>query len=593
MKKKLFAVATSSAMITSMVLFGSAFAKDRVEVKVTSEPIQSRSTCDKAGGFSLEFDSESTLRDGDRITIDTDYISAANFTSLCRNIDLLIAPVGSALGVRGATEPFVWGAALGTNPIPLSGAPNAGPVYHEIAAPTVLNGGANFHVYGSQGSQRITFDVIGADADAGDSVIEIPNTPGSKLVVKFLDQTTPYFWTNVTKETPTDLSIYETPATLADNTLCLNVSQWDNATVNANMDSSLDKFTFIPSNPQIAHIVAASTYTAEACKGANCGNILIGKDIVQGKSTCSSFNDETGAPPYCQDVDQHENNSLIIQRAGNVPFDATNYELTLEVLVNGVAGDNGVYFAGPPVVGSSATEDGACALTAFDQAGASTYYLPDGETTPFEDLGNNDCAVPDEARAIKVVTAANSLGLNGTNEDFLRVNMPEMVYDASEVSPNDEVTVRVTLTRAPCGTVITTDHCVGTMVSACSTIARSRSVNFPYFTEGNTDGFWDGIAITNTTTTDGTVTLTMYEADGDVATATVSVPATGMYVNTLETMIADAVFAITTSVDGTLGNARSQIVASSDTIDIDGFAMMGNNATGVSMGYLPRKAGLE
>jgi len=584
MKKKLIAVAATSAMITSLAIFGSALAKDRVEVKVTSEPIQSRSTCDKAGGFSLEFDNETSLIDGDRITIDTDYVSPANFTSLCRTIDLLIAPNGAGSSVVGSSGANAWSTLL---PVP----PSSGiisPVYYEgdvLLAPK-YTGGVNFHVYGSAGSQRINFDVVGAFA-ASDK-IDVNAAAGSKLVVKFLDQQTNTeftkdgIWKNLI--TPVD-NVYETAATSGDNTLCLNVSQWDAATVKGNMDSTADKFTFIPSNPQIAHIVAASSYTAEACKGANCGNIMIGADVAQGSSTCSSFNDANG-DDYCPDQDVHIANSLIIQRGGDVAFDAGQYQLTLEVLVNGMPGDNGVYFAGEPAVASNITKDSVCADNAVAMTSPSNFYKADGSLAI--GLGTTNCTVVAANRAVKVVTTA-SISV-GPSDDFLKVAMPEMVYDIAVADPNDQVTVRVTLTRAPCGTIITTDHCVGTLVSACPiTLTNQGSISFPYFTEGNTDGFWDGIAITNTTGSAGTVTLTMYEADGDVATATVSVPAMGMYVNTLETMIADGLFTLTTSVNGTLGNARSQIVASSTNITIDGFAMMGNNATGVSMGYLPRK----
>lgn len=581
MKKQLLATAVSTAMLSSLVLYGSAFAADRVEVKVTSEPIQSRSTCDKVGGFSLEFDSATSLLSGDRITIDTDYVTPSNFTALCRSIDLLIAPDATGSSIVGNSG-LSWDA---TNVL-ISGA--ATPVYYDTTIPTATAGGVNFHVYGSAGTQRITFDVVG-DTDATSALTVGPGLD-DKLGVKFLDQSVnadftdqPGIWINSVGD---EFSIYETAATIADNTLCLNVESWDAATVNGNMDSTADKYTFIPSNPQIAHIVSAAQYAVVPCKGATCGDVSIGA-LAQTGDTCSSFTDAP-ASGYCPTGDVHRANDLIISRTDGM-FANDDYQVTMEILVNGVSGDNGVYFAGDVGTAGATTNELACdaAITPV----TTTAYLATGAVAT--ESGATGCDVAADARAVKVVTDAGNLGLNGTTHDFLKLAVPTMVYDLDDVSDQDAVTVRVTLTRAPCGEIITTDHCVGSLVNSCSIISSGNSINFPYFTEGNTDGFWDGIALNNTTSNAGTVTLTMYEADGDVATATVPIAAMSIYVNTLETMIANGDFTLVTSVDGTLGNAKSQIVASSTTLTIDGFAMMGNNATGLSMGYLPRMYNLS
>jgi hypothetical protein len=578
MKKKLLAVAVSTAMMSSLAFFGSALAADRVEVKVTSEPIQSRSTCDKVGGFSLEFDSGTILLSGDRITIDTDYVTPANFTELCRSVDILIAPDNTGSDQEGQS-----GLAWNTLTTPVSTLGNS-PVYFEgLVAPIANNGGVNFHVYGNAGTQRITFDVIG-QTDLASALIVGADIP-DKIVVKFLDQavnadfTTPGIWINDVAE---PLNIYESPALIADNTLCLDVSSWDAATVSGNMDSTADKYTFIPSDPQIAHIVAAATYTVEECKGANCGTVPIGGDVAQSEPTCESFTDSTGYL-YCTQTNQHFANDLIIKR-GNGAFAADDYQIVMEILVNGETGDNGAYFASEVATAGADTEDAACAAEFVPLMGTS-FYLESGADATIN--GATGCDVAPEDRAVSLVTAAGDLDLNGTTNDFLNIAIPTLVYDAGDVSDQDAVTVRVTLTRAPCGTLITTEHCVGTMVGACSILPEGNTVNYPYFTEANGDGFWDGIVVTNLSAAAGEATLTMYEADGDVAVATVAIDAQSMFVGTLETMIADGTF-VQTGGTGTLGDARSQIVASSETLSIDGFAMMGNNSTGVSMGYLPR-----
>lgn len=253
-------------------------------------------------------------------------------------------------------------------------------------------------------------------------------------------------------------------------------------------------------------------------------------------------------------------------------------------------GDYGVYFAGEDVgAAGSTTEELACDASTVS-TGDLTYY--DDNTAVVTSFGADGCDVPADNRAVSLITDASDLGL-GLNDDYMTLNIPSLVYDADEVDPDTEIRVRVKLTRAPCGAIITADHCVGTMVSACSMIPEANTIIYPYFTPADGDGFWDGLAITNYTNATGEVLLTMYEEDGDVATATVTITGQSMYVNTLSNMVADGTFTLTSSVEGTLGNSRSWIVGSSDAIAIDGFSMIANGATGESMGYLPRMVGQD
>ena len=78
-----------------------ASATNRVEVKVTSAPIEYHVLCDKANGFTLEFDSGTTLEHLDIITIDLDFA-----VTLCRLVDLEISPGGNGACWNGATAVF-------------------------------------------------------------------------------------------------------------------------------------------------------------------------------------------------------------------------------------------------------------------------------------------------------------------------------------------------------------------------------------------------------------------------------------------------------------------------------------------------------
>jgi hypothetical protein len=335
-RKRLMLITTIFAVFA---MTGYAFAANQGFVNVTSEPVAQGSICAKAGGFSIEFDSGTTLTAGDQITIDLDL-----GVTLCKDIDLLIAPSASASG-SGWTD-FTTPASGGPVNAPNT---NAGPniSYNE--------NGIVFLVTGNSGSARITVDILepdvngdgtlGNDSGISSSVSTLTVSGGTaddKLIVAFLGQhinggfTTPGIWSNTT------MSDYAEAATVAQNTICIDVESFTGTTVKGNMDSKGDVYTFIPSNPQIAHIVAAGQFQLEECKDRSTGNIPIGETAGQGSSeTCDYFDNETNSG-FCSNV-AHANNKLII-RSVNSAFDQVDYDVTVEILVNGVAGDNGVYF---------------------------------------------------------------------------------------------------------------------------------------------------------------------------------------------------------------------------------------------------------
>lgn len=579
MKKKLLASAVSTAMLSTIMIAGVALAENRVETKVTSEPIQSRTTCDKAGGFSLEFDTDTEILQGDKITIDLDYVTPANFAALCRNIDFMIAPAADSDLDDGTFTG--WDA---TTPVTDSAVTST-------VVPVAVEAGVVFHVTGNASTQRITVDVIGANPIATPSSLTVGAGVDDNITIKFLDQSVNadfavpvgyYVDSNADADPATHL--YTDAAVLDDNTLCIDVSEWDAATVNSNFDSQGDKYTFIPSNPQIAHIVAAASYQSVDSKGQDVGTVPIGETVDQVGSSCVAFDNDNNTG-YCNGTS--DSNSLIINRTDG-PFASDDYILELTILVNGEEGANGVYFddSVPQTGGADTLEDAG--VVAVAPVGASTYYNAAGAMVDTADLGVDECAVDTDGKAVMITTAGHGLNLAASN-DFLKVDLPALVYDADEVQAGDEVVVQVTVTRAPCGELITTDHMVATMAAQCSSTATDVAY-FPYFTEADGADFWDGLAIVNNSDADGTATITMREADGDVAQATVDISAYGMYVNTLSAMVADGDFTLVETVEGTLGNARSQIMVNADGMTIDGFGMIGNPDTGESMGYLPRVA---
>jgi hypothetical protein len=268
------------------------------------------------------------------------------------------------------------------------------------------------------------------------------------------------------------------------------------------------------------------------------------------------------------------------------PFDQAQYQVKMEILVNGQSGDNGVYWSDQNLwVDGFDTQDDACAsVTTLPATPSLTYQLANGSAAVPDSTHSNNCSVDDTARAVVLNTGVTNLSLTSTN-DFMGFDMPAFNYNLDDIQEGDVVSVKVTITKVPCGEIFTGTWTVGTF--GCQASAATAKLLFPYFTEmGAADSFWDGIAIVNGSSTDGTATLTIHEADGDVATMAVAVKAHSSYVNLLSAMLSG--MTLTTSVDGTLGNAKCYIVVSTDFVPADGFAMMAESASGQSMGYLPR-----
>jgi hypothetical protein len=578
-----------TAIACALMMAGVAFADNRVEVKVTSEPLPEGTTCSKGGGFSLEFDKDTQLLVGDQITIDLDYISSTNNAQLCRSIDIEISMGGFETG---------WTAAA------IMANDSSGPVYYkdDSSAPDgdlVVAGTVYFRVWGNQGGQRITLDVLGT---VGGS-ITVGNETDDTLVLNFLDQKVngTHFVTDgiyVDRTVPKD-GVYESGAVVLENTLCLDVAtgNFQNATVNGNMDSEDDKFTFIPSNPQIAHIAApvqANQFQLRTCK-QTVGTIEPGG--VQQAACLFDYERETG---YCPDhIGDHR---VIIESMYQVWSDAYDYTVTLEILVNGASGDNGVYFTAENI-GLASSHDYELEIcpdvfgTAGDDIAVPSFAATCQAGTNCAATGI-DCSEVNHTRITSATSPGNVGTIDDTQDRFLWIDIPMMAYNyditndpAFAVQEGDQVTVRVTLGASNpganvCGTDQFTvgpyDINVGTF-GACG---QNFSLVYPYFTDYNSTGWWSGIAVVNMSDQLGTgATAYVFEDDGDEAEITLpDIEGNEMWVG-----LTTDLFDLAANSDD-LGDDRAYVIICAD-FNIDGFAMIGNNETGEGQGYLPRQPG--
>lgn len=557
------------AVLSIFVMVGMAGAANLALIKVTSEPIRQFALSDKAGGLTFEWDAGTTLVSGDIITGDL----PLNVT-IAREIDLEVSDGGSATPFTAAN---IVGADSTFCPLTI--------VRDGVAGnndEATVGAGIYFRVFGAVGSQRVTIQVLGA---VGDSVTP-GNDPNDKIILTILDQkTNTTHWTNdgIWIDDNAD-DTYDVEAPLADNTLCINVSQYQGQTVNMSFDSKDDKFTFNPSNPEVAHIFTPLTIAFDPCK-RTVGRIIMGaRTGQQGNEDCVAFDNETAAG-YCVNS-AHGGNYVVIH--SSAPFDSAQYQLELEILVNGQPGDNGVYFTNQDLLSESVTSktlacDGVFAETTHAFA-TNSYYLSTGAAAVPVIPNAAECDVADAARAVRLVTATTDLGI-GLNDTYIALDLPAFNYDLDEITANDVVTVRVSINKVPCGTIFSDVWEIGTF--NCQVPGISTSMYFPYFTNmADGDIFWDGFVVTNISGNDGTFTITVYEKDGDVGVlpAAIAVPARGQYVNLLSLMLPTMT---KQSGSGTLGDSSCWIYVSGD-FSMDGFAMIANAATGESMGYLPR-----
>jgi len=624
-----------AAIFAAFCFTGVALAANRIEVKVTSEPYPPSSTCDKAGGFSLEFDSGTQIKEGDRIIIDLPLQPDGTKMAICQGneIDFWVLPRAATDNVANLPE---WL----TVDIPTSN--NAaeewekGPIYffedtNAVAGNgTVFGEGVYFHIYSANTDtdpwhERIYIDVVNDNNNGIDDYIEVGPDSGDKFVIMFLGQRTDYDptspdsthvdytntypvptdepdnrtnYVDVETESPTPIADPTSEATYKDNTLCIGLiadgapglpANWPVSTINANMDSKNDKFTFIPSNPQIAHLASGTPAVVETCKRYNCGTI----DIASTQQTPRCWFDQdtnwNGGQNFCTSAQYPGGNSIqnrIIFNARLEPED--KYFVTAEILVNGQTGENGVYFANDGIdYDLFTTLDAACQGVATTALGT-TFYRANGAVTVPRAPNVACAALTSNDFAVKAVTTP-ALMVAGTSTLQRDVFFDLPLFHFTGVEEGDVVEVIFSFIKYPCTTLITETFCIGTF--GCEA-GITRTLLYPYFAEmdiNESGGWWDGLAIVNLSGTDGMATVTAYEMDGDVAQIVdIPVGANSMFVNTLGAVLDDMSF-VTSGGSGVLGDAKAYIVVCTDFV-ADGFAMIGNAASGQSMGYLPRNA---
>jgi len=290
---------------------------------------------------------------------------------------------------------------------------------------------------------------------------------------------------------------------------------------------------------------------------------------------------------YCADhVGDHR---VIIESMYQVWDAAYDYTATLEILVNGASGDNGVYFTAENIgIITAADVDTHC--NDADDTADSSYAAACQAGTNCAAVGT--CA---EINNTRITSASTGAAVIAANNRFMWIDIPQMAYNTTTagtmVTAGDMVTVRVTLGASNPGAAIcgTSQFTVGPYdinVGTFGSCGQNFSLVYPYFVEANLASWWSGLAIVNMATTNGTATVYIYEDDGDEAMASVPVTANQMFVGLTSDLY--GMVTSTTPAGATIGDSRAYMIVCAD-FNIDGFAMIGNMETGEGQGYLPRQ----
>jgi hypothetical protein len=406
-----------------------------------------------------------------------------------------------------------------------------------------------------------TFIRVIADSAATDAA---PNF----VAFTFFDGTTtagaPFFLPDpALNESPgdiyTDTLMEQDPA---ENTLCINVSNFAGTTVDLSLDSADTNpnvgrpFSYDPeARAQIADIINALNIGIGCAKSVcpDVTTVVIENPLQFGDDTiiaefCYSENkgvefNQTVCPEYGAQ-------RIVIENAS--AFDPqTEYVVSLTLLVNGMEGTDAYSFASTTLdVEGYTTEAEACSAAGLNRGAERVVF--NGTDAGFTIIDNNgdevlpgDLQLPNSdgefAPGDTIITGLStppSTAIVQPGNRFIVVEVPCIVWDQDLVSDGDEISVRVDLTIPPCSTVTVGEVCLFNYVDECpvDAVADTDCLLYPFFRAdiepGNPNTF-NGISIVNLENTDATALITRYEEDGDIWEATVTVPALNAYVNTL------------------------------------------------------------
>lgn len=509
-----------------MLLASSAHALvNDVAVKTTS-PKLVRGICGEVGSLSLTFDKGTVVDSSQAIEV---VLQGGKF---CKPVDLYVN------ATAGTYNSDTNGSLQGN--------------YTVAAGPDFV-----MHVTAAQGGTTLLMHVMKGSLTAGTNGAQLVLFNGQRGIAGGLDELligsfNGTDWKNVTNETA------------AANSLCVESDLPEYTNLLVSLGPTTSKYKFDPASPTIAVITGASTISVVKPKSDAFMK-------VPGEQASCSFSYENST---CDGSALSGSRYFALKNGGSYP--SGEYTLTMELLVNGAAGDNGVYFEAPSAGFQFANDLSVLKgpFTANRPASAHQFYLGTGAKTTKAPASG--CDRPDDQKITKIVSKVVGVNSTVTSMSYLRVNVPSVAVAKSVAG--DEIAVKITITQGRCSTLFADTYKLFKMVDKCPADAEATSgkLVFPYFADAP---YWNGMALTNTGTAPVNATLAIVDAKGGKASIDVVVPAEGMYVDLLENIIMGQ-----SATNGTVNyKERCYIIVTPQSGNLKGFAMMGN--AGESMGY--------
>lgn len=516
-----------------MLLASSAHALvNDVAVKSTAPTIV-RGQCEGAGSLSLTFDQGTVVSDAQTIEA---VLQGGKF---CKAVDLYVNATAVAI-----TDD------------------DNGPLQGNY---TVAGGDFVMHVHADKDSSKLTMKVLTAGtltADVGGAQLVLFNGQRAAPAEPFELLIGTEFTAGGKLEGASNY-------TAAENSLCVvsDLPDFQNLTLSLGPKDSKYKFGDVGANPPIAVVVGDSPISLVPAKGDAFMKL-------PGKQASCSFKYEDDP---CGDAPALVSKRYFALKNG-ADYLIGDYEVEMEILVNGASGDNGVYFEAA-TGGFQFTDAMADLKGNFVPSKASAnhrYFLGNAAKAKPPVIG---CERKDDQKVTRIISDVNDIDNTVNGKDFLRVGIPAVAV--TKAAAGDEIALKITVRQGRCTTLYSGTYKLFKMVAKCPSDAgedTGSKLVFPYFADAP---YWNGMALTNTGSAPVNATLAIVDAKGGEGTINVMVPAKGMYVDLVENIIANSAF------NGTVNaKERCYIIVTPESGNLKGFAMMGNTKNaGESMGY--------
>jgi hypothetical protein len=369
---------------------------------------------------------------------------------------------------------------------------------------------------------------------------------------------------------------------------------------------------------------AAGSFAQDVC--TSCDKCVIGSlDCTcqgqGGTTTCGYFDFDTpiGSQTGYAALSRKGNCRVIFNicdcdNAGTSFVAGHRMGVRMTIMVNGLFGQNGAYWSQPATAnvefGMFALGTTACAATAYTTFfGAGSFYRVDSTGTATSSaIAAGDLSAATTGNACTIVKTSNAAATQlSTNQDQgyvitatdeanhlsrWLINIPEMRVSPCDMKANDVIQLKIEIldqsTGGLCADCQSVCECVVDIATMCPSLGATSTCVFPYFTSTTapddvTNYWWNGIAITNTSGTAGTATLTVTQQDGAKGAYTTPTIAAG---SVWVAPLANIPFTPST---GTLGGKPCWISVSTTFPTVDGMGLMADTSTGESMGYLCRQ----